>query len=60
MPAPDEIFPLPTAKPEVTEFLKNRRSNLAKLMGGSGPSEAQLEEFLTIAARVPDQRKLAP
>ena len=60
MPAPDEIFPLPTAKPEVTDFLKNRRSNLAKLMGGSGPSEAQLEEFLTIAARVPDHRKLAP
>ena len=60
MPSPDEIFPLPSLKPEVTDFLKNRRSNLAKLMGGSGPSEAQLEEFLTIAARVPDHRKLAP
>ena len=60
MPTPDEIFPLPSLKPEVTDFLKNRRSNLAKLMGGSGPSEAQLEEFLTIAARVPDHRKLAP
>ena len=60
MPSLDEIFPLPSLKPEVTDFLKNRRSNLAKLMGGSGPSEAQLEEFLTIAARVPDHRKLAP
>jgi len=60
MPAPDEIFPLPTPKPEVTEFLKNRRSNLAKLMGGEGPSASQLEELLTIAARVPDHRKLAP
>ena len=60
MPTLDEIFPLPSLKPEVTDFLKNRRSNLAKLMGGSGPSEAQLEEFLTIAARVPDHRKLAP
>ena len=60
MPAPDEIFPLPSSNPDVTDFLKNRRSNLAKLMGGAGPSEVQLQEILTIAARVPDHRKLAP
>ena len=60
MPALDEIFPLPSSNSEVTDFLKNRRSNLAKLMGGPGPSEAQLDEYLTIAARVPDHRKLAP
>jgi len=60
MPAPDEIFPLPTPNSRVTEFLKNRRSNLAKLMDGPGPDASQLEELLTIAARVPDHRKLAP
>lgn len=60
MPAPDEIFPLPSQNSEVIDFLKNRRSNLAKLMGGPGPSETQLDDFLTIAARVPDHRKLAP
>lgn len=60
MPVPDEIFPLPMPKPKVTSFLKNRRSNLAKLMGDPGPSAAQIEELLTIAARVPDHRKLAP
>lgn len=60
MPELDDVFPLPYRNEDVTDFLKNRRSNLAKLMGGSGPSEAQLEDFLTIAARVPDHRKLAP
>jgi len=60
MPALDETFPLPALKPAVTDFLKNRRSNLAKLMGAPGPSAAQLDDFLTIAARVPDHRKLAP
>jgi len=60
MPAQDEIFPLPSSKAEVTDFLKNRRSNLAKLMGGPGPNAEQLDELLMIAARVPDHRKLAP
>ena len=60
MPTPDDIIPLPMVQPVITEFLNKRRSNLAKLMGEPGPSAAQLEEFLTIAARVPDHRKLAP
>ena len=60
MPELDDIFPLPQENETVFNFLKNRRSNLAKLMGGAGPSEAQLDDFLTIAARVPDHRKLAP
>ena len=57
-----EIYPLPTPKPQVTEFLKDRRSNLAKLMDGKAapPSAEQIEDMLTIAARVPDHRKLAP
>lgn len=60
MPDLDEILPLPAVNAPVTEFLKNRRSNLAKLMAGPGPDAAQIETLLTIAARVPDHRKLAP
>ena len=60
MPELDDVLPLPSENEAVSEFLKNRRSNLAKLMGGEGPSAAQLDELLTIAARVPDHRKLAP
>jgi len=55
-----EIFSLPHARPEVTKFLKTRRSNLAKLMQEPGPSDAHIQEMLGIAARVPDHRKLAP
>ena len=60
MPELDDLLPLPTKNTSVTEFLKNRRSNLAKLMSEPGPDAAQIETFLTIAARVPDHRKLAP
>lgn len=60
MPALDDIMPLPNDQPEVTQFLKTRRSNMAKMMEGPGPSATQLSEILDIAARVPDHRKLAP
>jgi len=60
MPAQDEVFPLPTPNKPVTDFLKNRRSNLAKAMDGPGPSAAQISELLKIATRVPDHRKLSP
>ena len=56
---PDNLS-LPQHNPDVFEFLKTRRSNLAKLVGEPGPTDAQLEDMLTIAARVPDHRKLAP
>lgn len=55
-----QTFPLPERKDELIEFLKNRRSNLAKIMAEPGPSEDELQTLLTIAARVPDHRKLAP
>ena len=57
-----EIYPLPSPKPETTDFLRYRRSNLAKVMDGegAGPSAAQIDELLTIAGRVPDHRKLSP
>jgi len=60
MPELTDTLPLPAANKAVIDFLENRRSNLAKAMGEPGPSAAQLDEFLTIAARVPDHRKLAP
>lgn len=60
MPELDDVMPLPQKNEAVTAFLKTRRSNMAKVMGGTGPSEAELEELLSIAARVPDHRKLAP
>lgn len=53
-------FPLPTAKPEILEYLRTRRSNLAKNMTGPGPDTETLQDILSIAARVPDHRKLAP
>lgn len=60
MPELDQAMPLPSKNEAVTKFLKMRRSNMAKLMGGAGPSQAELEELLSISARVPDHRKLAP
>ena len=42
------------------DFLKSRRSVLARNMAEPGPSAAMLREFLTAAARVPDHGKLAP
>lgn len=53
-------LPLPTDRPDLRDFLKTRRSNLAKLMSGPGPTTEQRDELLKIAARVPDHRKLAP
>jgi len=41
-------------------FLKTRKSASAKAMGGEGPSQAQLNEMLELATRVPDHGKLAP
>jgi nitroreductase len=60
MPDLNELIPVPAPNAHVLEFLENRRSNLVKLMDGPGPNDAELERMLTIAARVPDHRKLAP
>jgi nitroreductase len=46
--------------PEAIELLKNRRSVKPREMTAPGPSPAELETILTIAARVPDHGKLAP
>ncbi|MGD9783863.1 MAG: nitroreductase [Hyphomicrobiaceae bacterium] len=41
-------------------LLKTRRSVKPDLMGAPGPDSRQLDELLTIAARVPDHKKLVP
>ncbi|MEO1113482.1 MAG: nitroreductase [Pseudomonadota bacterium] len=46
--------------PGVLEFLRKRRSHPSITMSEPGPSEDQVMDLLTIAARVPDHGKLAP
>ena len=45
---------------DMLELLRTRRSVAPLAMSGPGPSGAELELLLTIAARVPDHGKLAP
>lgn len=56
----DQPFPLPHKNPDLLEFLRTRRSNMSKMMTGPGPDDKTLQDILTIAARVPDHRKLSP
>jgi len=46
--------------PDALELLKTRRSVSAAFLGDPGPSDAEITEILTIAARVPDHGKLVP
>jgi nitroreductase len=46
--------------PEALELLKTRSSIKAVELTGPGPSAAEIETLLTIAARVPDHGKLTP
>lgn len=45
---------------EMIELLRRRRSSKPDLLSEPAPKEAELELILTIAARVPDHKKLAP
>lgn len=45
---------------DMLDLLKTRRSVPAPALGDPGPSEAQIRELVTVAARVPDHGKLAP
>lgn len=49
-----------TATTSVLDLLAVRRSVPANALAEPGPSAAELERMLTIAARVPDHGKLAP
>jgi nitroreductase len=46
--------------PDPIDLLRRRRSLKPNELGPPGPSAAELETLLTIAARVPDHGKLAP
>ena len=46
--------------PEALELLKTRNSIKAVELTSPGPSAAEIETLLTIAARVPDHGKLTP
>lgn len=45
---------------DIINFLTTRRSVKPREMRGPGPSPAEIDTILTIAARVPDHGKLAP
>ena len=45
---------------DTLELLRTRRSVAPHLLGGPGPTADELEQLLTIAARVPDHGRLAP
>ncbi len=46
--------------PEALDLLRTRRSSRVLDLKAPGPSDADLDTILTIAARVPDHGKLAP
>jgi len=53
--------PLPLEPhPDVLRFLARRRSASALTLGEPAPSEADLAQLLSLAARAPDHGKLAP
>jgi nitroreductase len=62
LPLPPRLgAPLPQdAAPEVLRFLALRRSTSAMTLAAPGPSPAELDILLRLAARVPDHGKLAP
>jgi nitroreductase len=45
---------------DTLSLLRTRRSVAPQMMTGPGPTQAELTDLLTIAARVPDHGKLAP
>jgi nitroreductase len=63
LPAPPaENQPVPAAQPslETLSVLARRRSTPIALMTDPGPSRAEIEALISVAARVPDHGKLGP
>lgn len=58
-PVLGEALPL-TPAPEVLAFLARRRSVSAPMLTAPAPSQAELADLLTLAARAPDHGKLTP
>jgi nitroreductase len=59
-PALGDILPSAHPSTEMLEALRLRRSAPADLLGEPGPDEETLSSILTIAARVPDHRRVTP
>lgn len=55
-----ETLPACAPSEATLEMLRRRRSCPVEFMTGPGPDAAQLADILTIAARVPDHRRVAP
>lgn len=61
-PAPPLGTPMLATRPspEARTLIALRRSISKRSLSEPGPSQAQLDELLTVATRVPDHRRLAP
>lgn len=53
-------LPLPVRSDALLSRLATRRSASAQLLAAPGPSEAEIEQILTLGARTPDHGKLFP
>ena len=60
MVALNEPLPLPVPSQAFLDRLATRRSAPAQALVAPGPSEAELEQILTLGARTPDHGKLFP
>ena len=56
----NEPLPLPAASADFRRRLAERRSAPAQALITPGPSDAEIEEILTLGARTPDHGKLFP
>lgn len=56
----NQPLPLPVASAEFRQRLAQRRSAPAQALVAPGPSDAELDEILTLGARSPDHGKLFP
>lgn len=59
-PRENEALPAATPSPETLALLARRRSTKAAHFTAPGPTGADLEALITLAARVPDHGKLGP
>jgi len=60
-PAPEFGEPCPpTVSPATLALLARRRSSSAQTLSGPGPTAAELDNLIRLAARVPDHGKLNP
>ena len=59
-PAPDAMLPPANPSVEILSYLARRRSTPVKMLTDLGPSSAEIDALIRLAARLPDHRKLEP